>query len=381
MTKLKFFLVIKSIAVNDIINDSSPVVQHSSSTKPIDLNIDSSNAYDMKLESDADAWTWPSENVERVKLLVPNDCNQRTCVFRFDSDRRLLTVALDGDAEENVLDVIDPKDIIGVNVEIKLRDHDNEISQINEQGRSSPTTTKSVADNEPVSEVPFDTRGAAVLSLYVYPKGKPGRKGSILRFCGAERNHPKTQEGMDQCLENRDATNSNNESRYCHHRQFTVAPLEDFTDLSIMVNAIRNLSQSIPSSETRVTKQDEERILVIVNPNSGKKSGVNIYDMTLRPMLEQAGIAYDCLITSHAKHAEERMKKQSSTSDFRDISDYTGIVLVGGDGTIHEVIQGIHQRADRNEILGRLKLGAIGAGTSNGFSASLAYASKVGPYT
>jgi len=93
-------------------------------------------------------------------------------------------------------------------------------------------------------------------------------------------------------------------------------------------------------------------------------------------MLEQAGIAHDCLITTHEKHAEERMKKQSSTSDFRDISEYSGIVLVGGDGCIHEAMQGIHQRNDRDIILERVKLGTIGAGTSNGFSASLAHASK-----
>ena len=149
-------------------------------------------------------------------------------------------------------------------------------------------------------------------------------------------------------------------------------------DLSIMVNAIRKLSRAIPSVQTRVAIPDEERILVIVNPLSGKKMGVHIYDTILRPMLEQAGIAHDCLVTSHSKHAEERMEKQSSTSDFRDVSEYTGIVLVGGDGIIHEILQGIHQRGDRDEILKRLKLGTIGAGTSNGFSASLAHASKVG---
>merc|ERR1712176_1267779 len=120
---------------------------------------------------------------------------------------------------------------------------------------------------------------------------------------------------------------------------------------SIMVNAIRSLSRPVATFETEVPANNEERILVIVNPASGKKLGVHIYNTTLRPMLEQAGIAYDCLITTHAQHAEERMRKQRNTSDFRDIAEYTGIVLVGGDGIIHEVMQGIHRRVDRDKIL------------------------------
>ena len=362
----------------------------------------------MSLESDEDVFEWPTEQAERVKLFLPKDGDpyqqksppeQRTCVFRFDGDRRLLAVQFDGDTEESAIDIIDPKDIIGANVEIKLmdpgsvvsstRDPDSDIlSQVHEQGRSSPTNIQSPADNEPVSAVPFDTQAVAVLSLYVYPKRPTGAKKSILRFCGADRARSKTskgdiicEEGMDRYRDNFDETNSKNVgSRYGHHRRFTVAPVEDFTDLSIMVNAIRKLSRSIPSSETDVTTKDEERILVIANPCSGTKKGVHIYDTTVRPMLEQAGIAHDCLITTHEKHAEERMKKQSSTSDFRDISEYSGIVLVGGDGCIHEAMQGIHQRDDRDKILERLKLGAIGAGTSNGFSASLAHASKVCVY-
>ena len=345
----------------------------------------------LESESDVDNWKWPSQEAERAKLFVPNDCDpsqqpsrseQRTCVFRFDGDRRLLIVALDSEGEENAIDVIDPEDIIGVSVEIKMMDPGDSdlLSQIHDQDRSSPSNAQSATDNEPESEVPFDTKAIAVLSLYVYPKGKLlSTRDSILRFCGSERNRSKTAGAGIVCRDNFDKTNVNSFSpRYGHHRRYTVAPVEDFTDLSIMVNAIRKLSRVIPSVETIVAIPDVERILVIVNPLSGKKKGVHLYDTILRPMLEQAGIAHDCLVTTHAKHAEERMEKQSSTSDFRDVSEYTGIVLVGGDGIIHEVLQGIHRRGDRDELLKKLKFGVIGAGTSNGFSASLAHASKVG---
>jgi len=102
------------------------------------------------------------------------------------------------------------------------------------------------------------------------------------------------------------------------------------TDLSILASAIRTLSKTLDKAE---------RFLVLVNPCSGKKRGVIEYEKVLRPMLEQAGICHDCLITTHPNHAKERMQSQ----DFKDISEYTSLVLVGGDGIIHEVMQGIDQ--------------------------------------
>lgn len=341
----------------------------------------------LESESDGNEWKWPSEEAKRAKLYVPSErvlsletsrSERQTCVFRYDNDKHLLIVELDGEGEQSIIDVIDPEDIIGVNIEIKMMDP-GESDFFREQNRSSQSSIPPAADNEPASEIPFDSKATAVLSLYVYPKGKPtGMRDSILRFCGTERNRSKTGAAM-VCRDDTEKAKSNSFApRYGDHRRFPVAPVEDFTDLSILVNAIRKLSRPVPSDDTKVAKPDEERILVIVNPQSGKKMGVTIYDTILRIMLEQAGIAHDCLVTTHANHAEERMEKQASTSDFRDVSEYTGIVLVGGDGIIHEVLQGIHQRMDRDFILQKLKLGAIGAGTSNGFSASLAHASKVG---
>ena len=371
----------------------------------LQLNSGCWNPVDMALEMDNDVFEWPEEEAERVKLFQSKDhdsyqersqSKQRMCVFHFDKKRRLLTLVCDDGEIENILDVIDPKDIVGVNVEIKLLDEESgthytaqdescPLSQIHQQGELSEKYSKLPAKNEPISKVVVDRRAHAILSVFVYPRRRMGTKRSILRFCGAERSNSRTsksaivyRDGMDRYGDMSDPMNMKNFGhRYGHHRRFTVAPVEDFTDLSIMVNAIRNLSRPNASLKNKATTADEERILVIVNPSSGRKMGVHIYDTTLRPMLEQAGIAYDCLITTHPQHAKERMKKQRPTSDFRDITEYTGIVLVGGDGIIHEVLQGIHRRVDRDKILERIKFGAIGAGTSNGFSASLAHASKV----
>eukprot|EP00536_Pseudo-nitzschia_multiseries_P003328 jgi/Psemu1/252532/estExt_Genewise1Plus.C_510017 len=293
-----------------------------------------------------------------------------------DRDRDLLRIVLKDEAEDSVVDIIDTKDIIGVNVEIKLMAlySGQDVSENSSIGiRNSDGDTPS----GPSSDFPVDNQANAVLSIFVYPKRKTRLNGSILRFCGAERDDSEATRTKAVLRGENDRTQQNLGPRYAHHRQFTVAPAEDFTDLSIVVNAIRKLSRQSSTTEKEGSSLDEEeRLLVIVNPYSGKKTGVQVYETILLPMLEQAGISHDCLVTTHSRHAEERMKKQSSKSDFKDISAYNGIVLVGGDGIIHEVMQGINGRSDRDEILKKIKLGAIGAGTSNGFSASLAHASK-----
>ena len=72
------------------------------------------------------------------------------------------------------------------------------------------------------------------------------------------------------------------------------------------------------------------------------------------------------------------MRQQTESSgELKDLTEYTGIVSIGGDGVVHEIMQGIHSRPDGRDLLKRLKFGTIGAGSSNGLSASLAHASEV----
>lgn len=49
-------------------------------------------------------------------------------------------------------------------------------------------------------------------------------------------------------------------------------------------------------------------------------------------MLHAAGIACDCLVSSHAGHAVNALAS-------KDLSPYVAILVVGGDGTVHEVLQ------------------------------------------
>lgn len=59
-------------------------------------------------------------------------------------------------------------------------------------------------------------------------------------------------------------------------------------------------------------------------------------------------------------------KQKSDTINFAknlDIDNYSAIVAVGGDGTLHEVVNGLMRRSDKKKI----PMGFIPAGTGNDF--------------
>jgi YegS/Rv2252/BmrU family lipid kinase len=92
---------------------------------------------------------------------------------------------------------------------------------------------------------------------------------------------------------------------------------------------------------------------VIVNPRGGYQRGGNIFDQ-IRPVLVAAGIDLNVIVTTHAGHAFQIAKEM-------DLQTCDGICVVGGDGTLHEVADGLLQR--REPI--RVPLGIIPAGTGN----------------
>lgn len=58
-----------------------------------------------------------------------------------------------------------------------------------------------------------------------------------------------------------------------------------------------------------------------------------------------------------------------------DIKHYDGIVCCSGDGIVHEVINAIFHRRDKDEFLQYIPIGVIPGGTSNGLAKSICEAS------
>lgn len=94
-------------------------------------------------------------------------------------------------------------------------------------------------------------------------------------------------------------------------------------------------------------------LLVVVNPRGGVRRGHLVLERVM-PIFAAAGIRLDIRVTDHAGHAREIARTF-------DTAAYDGICVVGGDGTVHEVADGLLQRGDANSI----PLGIIPAGTGN----------------
>lgn len=95
------------------------------------------------------------------------------------------------------------------------------------------------------------------------------------------------------------------------------------------------------------------RLLLMVNPCSGRSTG--------RELAQQALAAFssrnwqcDLQLTEYAGHA-------TALGNELDLSVYDGICVVGGDGTVHELVNGLQQRDDGISV----PLGLVAAGTGN----------------
>jgi hypothetical protein len=326
---------------------------------------------------------WREDVAKRVKLFVPQEYDPyqdqespKFCWIHLNTEFRRFVVESESTEGENVpIDIIDPEDVIGIKVEIEVLDgvlrsprvqeehkEDSSLSVNGEQGNR--------ARNEPSGDTLLDTQGIAVLHIFAYPK-RDLSKESILNSCGMNRK-PEASRAHHLETDTEEATLSPKLGhRYQHHRQFRVAPTEDMADLSHLVQAMRKIIHPID-----IMSLDDQRLLIVINPVSGKKTALSLFESVVAPMLEEASVSFDMFITSYARHAEERMQLQPANSELQDLSEYSGIVSIGGDGVLHEIMQGIHSRPDEQEILKNLKLGMIGAGTSNGLSATLAHASE-----
>jgi diacylglycerol kinase (ATP) len=89
-------------------------------------------------------------------------------------------------------------------------------------------------------------------------------------------------------------------------------------------------------------------LLVIVNPEAGRGRARREWD-EVRRRLQAAGIAFDAFSTTRRREAAEIAEKESHSRDC--------IVAAGGDGTVHEVVNGL-MRAGGKAAFGLIPLGS-----------------------
>jgi sphingosine kinase len=92
---------------------------------------------------------------------------------------------------------------------------------------------------------------------------------------------------------------------------------------------------------------------VFVNPFSGKGTAKTIWEK-VKILFEIGDVDVKLIETTHAGHAQ-------SVVNTSDLSQVGGLVTVGGDGILYEVLNGLLQRKDWNKVR-RIPLGPIPGG-------------------
>ena len=98
-----------------------------------------------------------------------------------------------------------------------------------------------------------------------------------------------------------------------------------------------------------------DKWLVVLNPNAGGELAKRTWP-AIKKELDKQGFSFNLVKTQRSLHAIELVKKKIEEG-------FKKIIAIGGDGTLHEVVNGImqQQHTDTNEIL----LALISVGTGN----------------
>ncbi|KAI4370732.1 hypothetical protein MLD38_019048 [Melastoma candidum] len=113
-----------------------------------------------------------------------------------------------------------------------------------------------------------------------------------------------------------------------------------------------------PPPELLFRCKNPPRMLVILNPRSGRGRSTKVFHGMVEPIFKLAGFQLEVVKTTHAGHA----KTLASSVDFSTCPD--GIICVGGDGIVNEVLNGLLTRVNQKEGIS-IPMGIIPAGSDN----------------
>ena len=97
------------------------------------------------------------------------------------------------------------------------------------------------------------------------------------------------------------------------------------------------------------------KFILTVNPHGGTKQGPLLLKK-LKPIFDAAEVELFIIETTFAGHAQELANQL-------DLSAYDGFIGIGGDGTLHEITNGMLSRYDGNKI----PIGIIPGGSGNSY--------------
>uniref|UniRef100_A0A1B0B759 sphingosine kinase n=1 Tax=Glossina palpalis gambiensis TaxID=67801 RepID=A0A1B0B759_9MUSC len=113
---------------------------------------------------------------------------------------------------------------------------------------------------------------------------------------------------------------------------------------------------------------DRRPLLILLNPKSGSGKGRQLFQNEVAPILKEAEIQYEFIVTTHANYARDYIRQRKDIAQ-----SYSGIVVASGDGLFFEVLNGIMERLDWRLLTHHLPLGIIPCGSGNGLAKTIAH--------
>ncbi len=115
-----------------------------------------------------------------------------------------------------------------------------------------------------------------------------------------------------------------------------------------------------------------QKLLVLLNPVAGDGSSLRVFRDRLAAVLKDSGAEYEVLVSERRGHAAEVARgenlvgKRTLSFKLYHINIYwtkkarwRGVVAVGGDGTVREVLGALFDRADWQDALSHLAVCAV----------------------
>ena len=107
-----------------------------------------------------------------------------------------------------------------------------------------------------------------------------------------------------------------------------------------------------------------KRMKILINPHSGQGKAQQLYRRQIAPLFDAAGCRLDVEITKYVGHAKEIAK--SLDSDSWDV-----IACASGDGTPHEVFNGLAEQEHPQKALAKIAVVQLPCGSGNAMSWNL----------
>ncbi|KAK5862207.1 hypothetical protein PBY51_017628 [Eleginops maclovinus] len=126
---------------------------------------------------------------------------------------------------------------------------------------------------------------------------------------------------------------------------------------------LRDVTVTADTEFSRSLLPRPRRLLLLVNPFSGRGQAMQLCQTHILPMIREANISYNLIQTERQNHARELIREIS-------LPEWDGIIIISGDGLLHEVINGLMERPDWEQAI-KTPVGILPCGSGNALAGSI----------